>query len=71
MNSVKLKKTMKAMVDTKLCVACGSCVKVCPKAAIVIIKGTHAQINEKACIGCGKCKVICPASVIGIEVHAV
>lgn len=71
MNSVKLKTARKAKVDTKLCVACGSCVKICLKAAIVIVKGTHAQVNEETCIGCGKCKVICPASVIGIGVSAV
>lgn len=71
MNLIKPKITRKAKIDTKLCVACGSCVKVCPKAAIVIVKGKHAQINEKICIGCGKCKVTCPASVIEIGVSAV
>ncbi|MHB1152522.1 MAG: ATP-binding protein [Eubacteriales bacterium] len=71
MNSTKPKITRKAKIDIKSCVACGSCVKVCPKAAIKTIKGKYAQVHEEKCIGCSKCKVTCPASVIEIEVTAV
>ncbi len=57
----------KAQVDTSLCVACGCCVKVCPREAIYVNKGLFAQVNEELCIGCGKCARECPASVIVVE----
>ena len=49
------------------CVACGSCVKVCPKGAIKVYKGLYAQVDEALCIGCGKCAAECPAAIIVME----
>ena len=40
----KIKK--KAIVDKEYCVACGSCVKVCPLQIITIEKGVFANINS-------------------------
>ena len=57
----------KAVIDTNLCVACGCCVKVCPKAAISVPHGIYAVIDELLCVGCGKCTGECPASVISLE----
>lgn len=48
------------------CVACGSCVPVCPKDAIHIAFGIIAQVNEEKCVGCKKCSKVCPADVITI-----
>lgn len=67
MNTVKQKRLKTAKVDTNLCVACGCCVKVCPKNAIKIFKGIYAQAEKETCAGCGKCKAACPASVIEME----
>lgn len=65
------KKKRKAFVDGEYCVACGCCVKVCPKDTIHIIKGIMAQVDTEGCIGCGKCAKDCPASIIEIrEVEA-
>lgn len=61
----KIKK--KAIVDKDYCVACGSCVKVCPLGIIKIEQGVYAKINEEKCVGCGKCAKICPASVIELK----
>lgn len=58
----------KAAVCVRECVACGCCVKVCPKNAIAIPKGVFAEINSEVCVGCGKCAKECPASVITLEV---
>ncbi len=58
----------KARVCTNECVACGCCIKVCPKNAIAIPKGIYAEINSDLCVGCGKCAKECPASVITLEV---
>lgn len=56
----------KAKVDKNSCVACGCCVKVCPRGAISVFKGVYAVVDTDKCIGCGKCKIACPASVIEI-----
>ena len=58
------RKRRKAWVNQRDCVACGCCVKVCPKEAITVIKGLFAQVDIKKCVGCGKCAKECPASVI-------
>lgn len=57
----------KAAVDVSLCVACGCCVKVCPKNAISVFKGIYAVVDEALCVGCGKCGRECPASVITMK----
>ena len=62
-----VRKTRKALVDQTSCVACGCCVKVCPMAAIHIVKGTAAQVDTSKCVGCGKCARECPATVISIR----
>lgn len=61
----------KAVVSTKDCVACGCCVKVCPRNAITVPKGIYAEINKTQCVGCGKCAKECPAGIItlGVEEH--
>lgn len=48
------------------CVACGTCMKVCPRAAIRVVSGVAAQVNESLCVGCGKCAKVCPADVIAL-----
>lgn len=53
-----------ASIDEALCVACGSCLKVCPREAIQIYQGSFARIDSCRCVGCGRCVKICPAYVI-------
>lgn len=48
------------------CVACGSCIKVCPMSAISIWKGVMAQVDKEKCVGCGKCVKECPAGTIAL-----
>ena len=62
-----MKQTKRAVVNRELCVACGSCQKVCPVGAIRVYKGLYAQPDEARCIGCGRCAKECPASVITVE----
>ena len=62
-----IRKKRKAFVAQEDCVACGSCVKVCPMGAVQIMKGIMAQVNMDKCVGCGKCAKECPASVIEIR----
>ena len=60
------RKKRKARVSQKDCVACGCCVKVCPKGAIKVYKGLYAHVNEELCIGCGRCASECPAAIIEV-----
>lgn len=56
-----------AELSKDLCVACGACMKVCPRQAISIHRGIYAQVDESKCIGCGLCAKECPASIISIK----
>lgn len=61
---MKLKKY--AQADKAKCVACGACIKECPRNAIEIWKGSYAIINGDICVGCGKCASTCPAGSIQV-----
>lgn len=50
----------------KDCVACGCCVKACPKSAIQVVHGVIACVDGEKCVGCGKCEKTCPAAIITI-----
>lgn len=58
----------KAIVSIRECVACGCCMKVCPRNAITVPQGIHAVVDKELCVGCGKCAKECPASIISLEV---
>ncbi|TYQ15140.1 UNVERIFIED_CONTAM: 4Fe-4S dicluster protein [Acetivibrio alkalicellulosi] len=62
---MKVKK--RAIIPKNQCVACGVCVKVCPRNAISIISGVYAKVDDSLCVGCGLCAKACPASIIKME----
>ncbi len=62
-----MNKPLKKARVGKECVACGCCVKVCPRGAISVPYGVSAQVDEEKCVGCGRCGKVCPADVIRIE----
>ena len=47
-------------------VACGTCVKVCPRTAIRVASGVTARVDGALCVGCGRCAKVCPADVIAM-----
>ena len=53
-----------AFVDKQICVACGVCMKACPKGAISIYRGCFAVVREDKCVGCGLCARSCHAGGI-------
>lgn len=59
-----------AEVNRKRCVACGACMKVCPKDAISVWKGCYAKADPALCIGCGRCSKTCPADCIELKERA-
>ena len=60
MNPNPIHISRRAVVREDTCVACGCCVKVCPRGAIQILRGITARVNRARCIGCGKCEPRCP-----------
>ena len=56
-----------AFADKRICVACGVCMKTCPKAAISIYHGCHAVVDADQCVGCGLCAKACPAGCITVK----
>lgn len=62
-----IRKKRTAAVDKTGCVACGCCVKYCPKEAIQVVSGMYAEVDADRCVGCGLCTRACPASTISIH----
>lgn len=56
-----------AVTDQTVCVACGVCMKACPRNAIAIYRGCYAVVDEGKCVGCGLCGKACPAGCISIK----
>ena len=56
-----------AVAEKKICVACGVCMKACPRQAISIYRGCYAIVEETNCVGCGLCVKACPAGCIEIK----
>ncbi len=61
----------KVKVDPQKCVACLTCIRVCPHSAIQLARTEGekevAEISDLACDACGVCAAICPAKAIKFE----
>ena len=56
-----------ARVNPENCVACATCVKVCPYGAPAINSLMKAEIRGAKCMGCGSCAAACPARAITLQ----
>lgn len=56
--------TRQKVMESK-CIACGTCLPVCPVSAIEI--NNTAKIDSSVCIGCGECMTVCPTNAIGLN----
>jgi len=56
-----------ATVNSDLCAACLTCVRVCPYDVPVINEEGFAEINMAKCQGCGSCASECPAKAIDLQ----
>jgi ferredoxin len=54
---------MAITVDVGLCDGCGTCVELCPTAAIELRDG-KAAVDEENCADCGACEGDCPTGAI-------
>lgn len=58
-----------AAADRSRCVACGACLKVCPREAIQVVKGCYAMVRQEVCVGCGICEKTCPAGCMEVRMR--
>jgi heterodisulfide reductase subunit A-like polyferredoxin len=56
-----------ACVNPAECVACATCVKICPYGAPMINELRKAEIQGAKCMGCGSCAAACPARTITLQ----
>jgi len=56
-----------AVVDPGKCVACLTCVRLCPFGAPRIVDEGYAVIDPELCHACGICVLDCPAKAIELE----
>jgi heterodisulfide reductase subunit A-like polyferredoxin len=56
-----------AWVNPAACVACATCVKVCPYGAPMINELRKSEIQGAKCLGCGSCVAACPAKAIALQ----
>jgi heterodisulfide reductase subunit A2 len=54
-------------VDPAHCVACATCVKLCPYGAPMINALGKSEIQGAKCMGCGSCVAACPARAIALQ----
>jgi len=63
--------TEKVKADPQKCVACLTCIRVCPHGAIQLVRADGgkevAGISDAACFACGVCAGICPAKAIAFQ----
>ena len=53
-------------IDTKDCISCGKCARVCPVLAISMKDKKHV-VDKSICLGCGVCARNCPKKTIILE----
>lgn len=56
-----------AWVDPNKCIACMTCVHVCPYLAPQIGKDNKVEVQAAVCMGCGSCTSSCPAKAITLH----
>jgi thioredoxin reductase (NADPH) len=55
------------VINTSLCIGCGSCVKACPEAgALALAGGKSSLVNPALCTGHAKCADACPTSALSL-----
>lgn len=57
---------MVAVVNKDKCTGCGTCVDICPAAAIAL-ENEIAVVDASACVDCETCVDECPESAIHME----
>jgi nitroreductase/Pyruvate/2-oxoacid:ferredoxin oxidoreductase delta subunit len=53
------------VIDTELCVGCGSCVEVCPARTLSLVDG-KARVTGDRSLQCDHCAAVCPEGAIAV-----
>ena len=64
---VYLKDVVTLQLRPELCVGCGTCLDVCPRAVLARDNGKVAIVNRDACIECGACQRNCAAEALRVR----
>jgi len=67
MTKKKMRETINAVVDRKICCGCGACSVICPSDCIEFIYGeryNYPKIDAERCVHCGKCLEVCPSAFL-------
>ena len=65
-------KTIEEVIKNNLCTGCATCVSLCPRSAIELIKDNskgiyQPRLNEEECNQCGTCFDVCPGHTIDFK----
>lgn len=58
---------MARIINKSICIACGTCERVCIVGCITQEENKKRTINESACVDCGACQLACPMKCIDIQ----
>jgi ferredoxin len=64
---VYLKDVVTLQLRPELCVGCGTCLDVCPRAVLARDNGKVAIVNRDACIECGACQRNCAVEALSVR----
>src|SRR5262249_31525140 len=55
------------VINTTLCIGCGSCVDTCPEnGTLALMSGKAILANPERCVGHAKCIEVCPTSALSL-----
>jgi ferredoxin len=57
--------TLRAQINTDICIGCGICAKVCPTLAVTL-REHKAAVDSKRCLACANCHQRCPVEAISL-----
>ncbi len=57
--------TVNTIIDSKKCIGCGLCIKVCPYETISLVDGKACVTGENS-LNCGHCVAVCPVSAVRV-----
>ncbi|MEO0249057.1 MAG: mercury methylation ferredoxin HgcB [candidate division WOR-3 bacterium] len=64
---IYLKNVVTLQMRPELCVGCGTCLDVCPRAVFARNNGKVEIVNRDACIECGACSRNCAAEALSVR----